>query len=1547
MKTGRFPLARILPCALACALIPLHAQSSDGPPRDTAETPGFAGSYGEEADILARMSGLFSVEDPTSLYNFSVQDREVEFVLDGSWKVDVTGSIALDLSGSSRAMSVTLPVFTQTVNLTSWLFIDQTWYFESSFAEGFTRNTVAAGYVGGEDDPVKHARVGNSGIGFPDDWEFIPSGGGAAIAPGVMGRFAGDRWNGALSARYERAQARELRLSGMNEIEDQLTELASYSRGKWFVLPSAPITGAVTVYVEDERGEYRDSKPGLEGRRWRKLNAAEYKVQGLTGLVELVAETRRGVAVSYGSLNAAAVADFAEDTELWISSSGANPSRYDLDDPARFLTTIDGTPSLLVSERGRFSPFAMCSRYPVSGTDLAVVYSNTGSPVGAYAVSALNPAYAELSRAALNASLSDPLSVRDPAARFPLVPDYPAIYLPSGNGTEDIDVSIRSRSYRPISTVSLGTDAMALSIAVRRDGIETKSFTFDEDSGLLTFYDEPRLGETVVITWLDSDEGARNASVQASAGIRFKATDALSLSLGSHVAWNVSEGGYTDSTETSPGTFVIASGARYQGKTLTAKTDFALETVVTDTTGFYRVHGMDDAPLAFRASKEWLRTPLEGAEPEVSTGDVLDASDYVECEGVKDGYAPSLTAQSSPYAILQLAASLPSNPSWTAADILTGTLGGADFSSARSVTVRIRNVSARSDYDVYVQLGSRTEDYYEDRATMRTWRVDTPSQSDGWVERTFVLSDDDRAALSASGNARFILRPNAAASPIPTPSEPLRAALQVDGLSIQQSRFAIKAVPEFTGMGSAVALEQLDTQALAAAYPEPVRRFNGSYSNRVLSVSFENESPARGIILAKQLAGVPLDRYASCAFFIYADEVSALASSADPVIAFSLDRPIKGGLGTASVLRARLQASLLQEGAWNKIEVDLDRRILILNGTALSQTQSTVEILDRDLAPTRWQLSFEGWERPSAGPAQYRLLIDELYLESGETVVTARNRSSLEWERQGVILSKGETPIISNARLSVASESAAETAGEEYASSGSAVAAAQFLNVITEGRISASTATARLADSAGYTVTVPIKAVTAREYYFADFVGNAFRRDDSIAVNLPVQALFESGIRYSGGNVDRTLKTQGSGRAVSQSLGSFSASVATLFEQQGPSGFIDLENRSWQGLWTRTAVDSLSLGEADASLRRNNAALTLQWSGQGQGLQGEDIPSFALASIKADLEANADYTATASASRSSRLSSTLSMPLSVAGSTLTPSWKRTGGGAEAAERGGDYKKDVEWLFRDASSMAYLVETPPFYDLVAEGMTDRIRDGSEGRERSFSNRYGIDWSRSMGGLASDLWIPSTVTCHVTRSTETDGASLSARDGWTSALRAGFNAVNVAGLSSPRPVFTWYDQDEFSHLYGIGAAWGTGYRTWNLDTWHSLLVMFLNKGTFSVENAFHYDSPDIAGANELVRNTSSIVWKRPVKGSFLTAIVDRWTDLPLTTRREDSVSVTVSRGSELSVSFAGKHTLATGIGKNGEVSCTAGASYLRSGRLSSILELSLGVAGKLSY
>ncbi|HPX48639.1 MAG TPA: hypothetical protein PK408_10605, partial [Treponemataceae bacterium] len=190
-----------------------------------AENPAAASalpSFDRDTLLLARLSGLFREEDPESLFSFRLSDSQVEFMVDGTWNMLVSSTAAISFSGTAQTLAFTSPVFSQSVELASRVCIDQSWYFESSFAEEFTQNTLAAGYSGKEGNPVRQVRIGNSLIAFPDGYPWLAYGNGGSGSPGISASFSGSTWRADSMLRYDAAARHEKTYSGNSEITETL-----------------------------------------------------------------------------------------------------------------------------------------------------------------------------------------------------------------------------------------------------------------------------------------------------------------------------------------------------------------------------------------------------------------------------------------------------------------------------------------------------------------------------------------------------------------------------------------------------------------------------------------------------------------------------------------------------------------------------------------------------------------------------------------------------------------------------------------------------------------------------------------------------------------------------------------------------------------------------------------------------------------------------------------------------------------------------------------------------------------------------------------------------------------------------------------------------------------------------------------------------------------------------------------------------------------------------------------------------------------------------
>lgn len=1573
MKLARLILMFFFFIAAAAAV----SQETEIPEAEASEpsSPAFPEGLTPEAALLARLSGVFRTEDPASLYAFEIGDREVDFFLDGTWEANLSGTLSINFSPDGDTFSVNPPIFEQTVDMSTWIFLDKTWYFEANFAEEFTRNTVAAGYVGDEDSTIQHVRIGNSGIVFPDTYPFIEIGGGNIVSPGIMGTFAGESWKADTLIRYDTAVQREMVLSGMNEVSDNYIPVEDPVRGKWYVLPSSGIADTVSVYIEDDSGIYHDTR--LQNRRWRKLNMAEYKVHSLEGVVELAFETIKSVAVTYngawisgGGTAGTELQTFVADTRSWFLSSGKPLPDGFLPDPAdplyinelteRFIIGIDSTHALVVQERGHFSPFALASRYRTTGTQVELVYTQTDNKNRNLAAQEFEGQYAEVFRTDSNAPPDGIERYRSPSSRFPLVTEYPRLYLPSSGGRKpETGLVIRSRSYTPIGTISLGENAIPGTIRIVRNGIADYAFTFDETSSLVTLARPPQTGETVRITWTESDSSARNANLTLAGGISWEATDSLDFSLASAFRWNLSRDGYTDASEGSPGSFILSAGSSWTGETVSAQTAVALDLSIHDTTGFYRVFGMGDTPIQLFASREWYvsapaqTTPVLGlpacGSPEslFPAERTLDPAYRVFLDNTEGSLLPYHSASSANGAVLVMQATHTEVDNWSIADILAGEEGGADFRGTATLSLMIRNPGARDDFDLFIQLGTRTGEEYDDQQTIRTWRLDTPPAGSGWRIQTIELSDSDRMALAAGQNIRLVAVPRDGIVSLPATVLPLSFTIETARIEIHETPFSGSPEPQFSGSGRLYVEDIADPVTLQAYDWETVHRFNRNTVNQVLSVRFTPENTTDAILLHRHMSEIALDQYRSLVFFLHAETLPPSGAS----VTMKLSRPGEYGSPGKTALEVEMQTDALTAGRWHRVRIDLENRQVYLDDTRLGPVMAQLVSLDRKTRPVRTDIRFDRWDLPpvpvddspsggTATPTEYTVYIDEVHLEGTDTHVSGRNETSIQWDRPGVLLQAGGVDILSDPFIEVTAETAA---GEnERTAAGSAHAKLTVLAVKAEANLTASSETNRIADSAGYDVEVPAGPVVFHEFYFADFEGNSFRRNNTLSLSgiLP----FSAGtlLDFSGRTLFRSLDGKLHPVIHSDTAGTIGFTFESSFTQSGIPERYDISETGWQRLWTDTLVYMVSTGEPDATERNEQFRFATDWTTPFDRESGT-----VLGAVRFNTGANARYRATTTVAHDSHAETSVSFPIHFGRAVLTPTWTRSARTTRPTTAGGNYGDDTNTLFTDIGNMEFYYSTAPVYDLFMENMPKHIRDSEAQNNRIFINTYSLALLRSTGSGLSNLWIPQTIDTSVSRRTATSADTDNRQDVWESSVSARLSALNIAGTYGIHPVFSWYEQDEFSQLYKWSASWGQGFYTWSVETFHSLLIFFSDGATLSFQNAFHYDSPAIAGTGELTRNSTQVIWKRPIDTSFLENLIARVTNMPLASRREDSLQCTVTKDDEFTMTFDYAHTLTTAIGSNGEVSLSAGSTYSLFRNGSALLELMLGIGGKLMY
>ncbi len=1461
-----------------------------------------------EAELLARMSGIFEEEDPESIYTYTLEDEEISFVLDGSWTSRLEGSIvhSFGAGGRNPFTIIQVPVFTQSVDLSTWLVIANRWYFEANFAEEFTRNTFAAGFTGSEDEAIKHIRLGNSNIVFPDTYPFVRFGGGSVISPGIMGTFRRNSWYADLMLRYETALQDELLISGSDSITDRDILAGNMIRSRWFVLPDTNIAGSVRLFTRSSN------------QTWRELTTAEFRVHENDGMIEILKPVAGSLAALYpqqGNVQA-----FLDEAHSWIpegfiqAGSGSETAAF-------WSITVPEGSALLLKRTGSFSPFEVLSRYASEGGETSAVFSGTDTRVTWLFTRERSTGFTDL---VLNDGEPE-ASLREAKGRFPLarsqiqLTSLAPLYLPSTGSTVLAGgISIRTRIYRPIDRIELGQDVIPGTILVFRNGRLDPLFRFEETSGTLTLSIPPLSTETIRIEWLYSSEDAQNAALAMAAGAG-RAFTFFELNSVAALRWNFSDTGFTDQHQDSPGSMLVAGRISRNTERATFTSDTALGFSVRDTTGFYRIAGMDTNEQKYVPEDSWYM-PVDTSR-EIRVPELLSASDFIPLKatgssGVRTGRDPDLNGS-----ILYLEADLPGSGIrtwWSAADILVGEHGSLRISTAERIRILLRNDSSGGQFRLFAQLGTSDKNADEYSQSTVVKEIDLPQSGSGWKYCSIELDETDRQALGAGQNIRLVA--------VSTGSSDSFVRIYTSHILSQETSFVIHG-PE--PRHSESARDGSRFPFLSAMEKDIVNRFNPDSGNNVLYTRFAgtDEGP---VTLTRAIHPSPLADYRYLTLFV------GSRTAQNGTIRVTLSGPDGTGPNYQDRLNILVPEGTLAEGSWHRLAVDLKERKVFLDGSERTDLQALLYLSSRPENANRVEIVFEDWENDVL-TEDYEVFVDEIYLSDTEPVVSVQNTSRFSWHEPDALFTIGRTPVISNTHITADAGTVYLPETGKAAVTADMQAGISVLKARFDGSLTTHSENPSLINSSTHSVTLPIAGFAQlTEQYTGDFSGASINRRNTFDILklLPVQV-------QTTMKMDRIRETHRTEiRALPVLSYSDTARIGfetlALFSQELSADWMSFSATRWADIWRDSLEKSLSAGEPDANIRSGD--LSLKISTEKSFFDGLLFESATASRYRLDTEETAKMATIASYSWSWRFDA--------ARFSLTPRWTRE------AERTGNYAIGGSWLedtatsFQAISEQRWLFTLWPVYDLFDPDLPQRITSTRYDEHRA-KNTYGIMIHRTSIGQLSDIWIPVSADTEIRRETVSGSTRENSRDSWSSRVALRFAAMNIAGTYGIFPVFSWYEQDELLQSLIWTDTWGADFHTWNIEVRHQLALFFTRKGLLTAENQWMLVSDQVNGTKGYAKNSFRLVWKRSGSSSFVTALLSNRLPFLLSTTRKDTAGVTVMTGEYAETAFTADHELITGIGKNGAIILGSGADFRRRKDGSGQFTGRLSVAGNLVY
>jgi len=526
--------------------------------------------------VAEELSSQEVTEAPESLFEQKIGDIGVSVDAEGTWTTRLAGGWGQGFSNLGILPGLGYPglekgaVFSQQPDFSLTLRLLERYYLQVIYSGSIDDRSFLVGYQGQEGELVQWAKAGNASFA-------VPSRAGQALADGRRGApaaaIAGTMGTVSLEllGRYEDGTRETKTFRGFRETHSSLVGLDQWIRNRFFRLPSdrAPFTG-IRVMVSDPAGSY-----GTPGDRYRDASLTEALVNEKTGEIRLDKPATRRYLVTWTG------------AEAW--SRPASPllglTATSTDDP-----TGKGATWFVLVQPGTPSPFEQRNRYPVPTETtgaILLIDRDKGTPISGYTIGQAStqdwfdvsgnteaPFYA-IARGLYPVSTSGAGAPPTSSSTLPW-----AFQLPSG-GTA--------------TSFSLGSDILASSLIVLRNGVPTTAFRFEAESGTLALDIPVYDTDAVEISFQRTVAGSKASDLVLWQGGRWEAVPGHNLEWALQGRWNMEKGRYTTEDLQSPGRMAVSlayEGAAGDWNWKLAASGGAL---LTDSTGHRRLYGMASA----------------------------------------------------------------------------------------------------------------------------------------------------------------------------------------------------------------------------------------------------------------------------------------------------------------------------------------------------------------------------------------------------------------------------------------------------------------------------------------------------------------------------------------------------------------------------------------------------------------------------------------------------------------------------------------------------------------------------------------------------------------------------------------------------------------------------------------------------------------------------------------------------------------------------------------------------------------------------------------
>ncbi|OJF77598.1 MAG: hypothetical protein BKP49_01045 [Treponema sp. CETP13] len=1482
-------------------------------------------------------------EDPESLYEISSDDENVEFFAEGEWDTSLTASstISKDSDDDSVSFEQDSFVLDTDVDLTAWFFLFKTWYFEANVADDFDNNTVAAGYYG--DGFLKHARIGNRYIDFPDTYGISDVGYGSSDnssqMPGFMTEWSGDDWQANSIIRYDKIESYEKEWVGQNEVTETTIGLDEYNGSLRFELPEEAFDNIFELLLEvdedtdesdvdyvDEDGKYYEIissddymlLPSINSIVFKNAQTGNILVRFFTsysddtlkgdlggwddsssflGTIQTTFDEgldKEGIQVDFTELCGGETSDTNLEY-LFVNTGSTSDSSSDIASSESW--------ALYLQRSGCFSPFADYSLYKTSSGETAesvtVQYESSESTSSDFAAKTLENSslfggtFTDTDFFGDSFTVIQVYSVDDVLLdRYPLAQTNPSVYV-SDEPLTDLELSLET--YSSVDELNIGTNVTTSSIEVYRNGIKEQNFIYDSDDGTVTLSPNPSDVDTILIKWSEYDDDADTGLLTVAVGFKKTVSTFFDYNISGSFFYPILEDtDYFTLDDTTSLSATLAFNTNLHTDSLSLNNTIAGTLKENNISGNLRVFSMnDDEPITLYLDSD----PI-----------IDDASQSIEASVSRSetttGYELTLTTNFTDESITE-------ENKGTAYQSFQFADSSSSIATAQEFIIQLEGLDGdcfaydetnEPDCKAYLQLGvSDTGEV----TSLSPKRYLDPNNQDLYVDSTYTitLSDVDRARIDDNTCARIIIESS-------TEEGNEESPLIIQTCSVTQVSFAANCPDGY----SSVKTKEILPPSSAGTQLAEMLTFNTDSTNYVQEISWSGDSSIDDdtditeITAVKYTDSIPFSEYSTLNFFAYFD------SDENYTITFSFDRPDTDDTDNAITLTLYPDAVSKFEDNWQKCSFDMVNKTLSINDVTIDESLFSYSI-DSDVSPTC--LTIEILQTDDYGDAQTlaeasgnsgSLYIDEIYFSETQLEAKITDILALSWAQQKDFTNSSGFIFAQDTSLDINSEGSISN-GDQYSTETSAIIETDATAETTIPLLDISTSINSLFDADTTTLEftgLGYSLKTNNLNFEKSILFNILSGEDSTNFSTNYVALegtrsSKAQIQLSKIGIPLTLSSSASATTDTTSAEQdFSSSIRlnpiftylmpTLYIKGSASQSLDspvcsqfdsITTNAFTSSWGNLSNLQFSTGDTDASNKEIslNSTLTVV------------IPAISVTPVLSFDASNNDTTDENIAYNTM----TFEIPFSINMQGFQISFKKKcTTTTDASENTTYFTNYYDWYNSLPYQKSFWIAYPfagLYNQILAEELMETCLTNEDIQTNTTVSSVGFSWKRPIFASVLDFFIPSSASIALERDVQASSSDYT--DIYQTSVGIAGTAFNCFGTIGSHTLFSWYEEDEFINSASATFKFEDTITT-EIELYSQTNIYIKNDDmlSFTLESDFDTDDSD---SLEL---SATYTWNKP--DCFITDLVmqfkPEFLDESKNAEREESFSYELNNDSD---------------------------------------------------